>query len=64
MACSDPDAAAWRIVSLLDGLTLQVVAHRASIDRESVTRWGTAYAESELALPAGTLSTVPARLDA
>ena len=57
MACADPDATAWRIVSLLDGLSLQAVAHRASIDRESVTRWGAAYAESELALPAGTLAT-------
>ncbi len=56
MACADPDATAWRIVSLLDGLSLQAVAHRASIDRESVTRWSAAYAESELALPAGTLS--------
>lgn len=64
MACADPDATAWRIVSLLDGLSLQAVAHRASIDRESVMRWGAAYAESELALPAGTLSTAPAHLDA
>ena len=56
MACADPDATAWRIVSLLDGLSLQAVAHRASVDRDSVTRWGAAYAESELALPAGTLS--------
>jgi AcrR family transcriptional regulator len=63
MACEDPEATAWRIVSLLDGLSLQAVAHRASVDRESVTRWGAAYAESELALPAGTL-TEPAHLDA
>jgi AcrR family transcriptional regulator len=63
MACADPEATAWRIVSLLDGLSLQAVAHRASVDRESVTRWGAAYAESELALPAGTL-TEPAHLDA
>ncbi len=56
MACDDPEATAWRIVSLLDGLSLQAVAHRASIDRESVTRWGTSYAESELALPAGALT--------
>jgi AcrR family transcriptional regulator len=63
MVCADPDATAWRIVSLLDGLSLQAVAHRASVDRESVTRWGAAYAESELALPAGTL-TVPAHLEA
>lgn len=63
MACADPEATAWRIVSLLDGLSLQAVAHQAAIDRESVTRWGAAYAESELALPAGALSE-PAPLDA
>jgi AcrR family transcriptional regulator len=56
MTCSDPDAVAWRVLSLLDGLTLQAVAHRTSIDRDSVIEWGASYAESELALPAGALS--------
>jgi AcrR family transcriptional regulator len=56
MTCSDPDAVAWRVLSLLDGLTLQAVAHRTSIDRDSVIEWGASYAESELALPVGSLS--------
>jgi AcrR family transcriptional regulator len=56
MSCDEPDAAAWRILSLLDGLTLQAVAHEVDIDRESVIRWSARYAESELHLPAGVLS--------
>ena len=54
-SCEDPDAAAWRILSLLDGLTLQAVAHEVDIDRASVTRWSAQFAESELGLAAGTL---------
>jgi AcrR family transcriptional regulator len=57
MTCPDPDAAAWRILSLLDGLTLQAVAHEVDIDRQSVIAWSARYAESELQLPWGTLST-------
>lgn len=54
--CPDPDAAAWRIISLLDGLALQVVAHRTTLDRATLLRWGRERAESELGLPAGALS--------
>jgi AcrR family transcriptional regulator len=60
MTCDSPDDVAWRVLSLLDGLTLQAVAHRASIDRDSVIEWGAAYAESELGLAAGALSPVTA----
>jgi AcrR family transcriptional regulator len=55
MRCEAPDDVAWRVLSLLDGLTLQAVAHRASIDRDAVIDWGAAYAESELGLPADAL---------
>lgn len=48
--CLAPDDAAWRILSLLDGLTLQSVAHRALIDRESVIAWSLGLAELELGL--------------
>lgn len=51
----DPDAAAWRILSLLDGLALQVVAHRALIDRETVLTWSARSAETDLGLPPGCL---------
>jgi AcrR family transcriptional regulator len=53
--CGDPDAAAWRILSLLDGLALQTVAHRLDLDREAVVAWSVAYAETELGLEPGAL---------
>jgi AcrR family transcriptional regulator len=53
--CGDPDGAAWRILSLLDGLALQVVAHGTTITRDDVVAWSTAAAERELGLAAGTL---------
>jgi AcrR family transcriptional regulator len=52
----DPTAAAWRILSLLDGLALQVVAHGTTIDREDVLRWAVSAAEGELGLAPGVLS--------
>ncbi len=51
--CPDPEASAWRILSLLDGLALQTVAHQVAIDRESVVSWSMAYAEHELGYSAG-----------
>jgi AcrR family transcriptional regulator len=56
MTCDDADATAWRILSLLDGLTLQAVAHQLSIDRGVVTSWSSRFAESQLGLPTGSLS--------
>jgi AcrR family transcriptional regulator len=53
--CRDPDGAAWRILSLLDGLALQVVAHGTTISRQDVVAWSTAAAERELGLVPGTL---------
>ena len=53
--CSDPAGAAWRILSLLDGLALQVVAHGTTITRRDVVAWSTAAAERELGLAAGSL---------
>jgi AcrR family transcriptional regulator len=55
MTCGDPDAAAWRILSLLDGLALQVVAHAGAIDPASVMVWSRAHAEAELGLSSGAL---------
>ncbi len=37
--CDDADAAAWRLLSTLDGLALQVVAHDALISRHQVVQW-------------------------
>jgi hypothetical protein len=53
--CADPDGAAWRILSLLDGLALQAVAHRVAIDRDVAIAWSARFAETELGLPSGTL---------
>lgn len=54
--CPDPAAAAWRILSLLDGLALQVVAHATTITRDEVLAWATGAAEVELGLPRGSLA--------
>ena len=54
-ACPDPASAAWRILSLLDGLALQVVAHGTTISRADVVAWSAAAAERELGLAAGAL---------
>jgi AcrR family transcriptional regulator len=53
--CDDPAAAAWRLLSLLDGLALQVVAHGTTLDRRQVLAWARSAAEVELGLRAGTL---------
>jgi len=56
MSCADADGAAWRILSLLDGLALQTVAHPGAVDRRAVVSWSVALAEQELGLPGGTLA--------
>jgi AcrR family transcriptional regulator len=58
----DPAAAAWRILSLVDGLSLQVVAHGTTIVRGDVERWSAAAAELELGMPAGALAAGGAEL--
>jgi AcrR family transcriptional regulator len=54
--CQDSEGAAWRLISLLDGLVLQVVAHRSTVDRPTMIRWARLAAERELGLPEGALS--------
>jgi len=48
LASDDADAAAWRLLSVLDGLALQVVAHDALITRDEVVGWARAAAAREL----------------
>jgi AcrR family transcriptional regulator len=55
--CADPSGAAWRILSLLDGLALQVVAHGTTVRRADVEGWTAAAAEVELGLPRRALAT-------
>ncbi len=54
-ACADPSAAAWRLLSLVDGLALQVVAHRTTISAAEVVAWAATAAELELGLPPSSL---------
>lgn len=56
MVCDDPGGAAWRVLSLLDGLSLQVVAHGDVLTAEQADAWSRAAAERELGLAPGTLS--------
>ena len=53
--CTDPTGAAWRILSVVDGLALQVVAHRTIVDRKHMLAWAATAAERELDLPEGSL---------
>jgi AcrR family transcriptional regulator len=46
----DAGAAAWRLLSVLDGLALQVVAHDALITRAEVVAWARSAANRELGL--------------
>lgn len=45
---ADADASAWRLLSVLDGLALQVVAHASTIDRDDVVAWTKFAARREL----------------
>lgn len=53
--CPDPEVAAWRIISLLDGLLLQVVAHHTTVSRRRMLEWTRQAACRELGLAAGAL---------
>ncbi len=52
----DPTGAAWRILSLVDGLALQVVAHQTIVDRADMLAWAATATERELQLPPGSLA--------
>jgi len=41
----DPQGAAWRILSLIDGLALQVVAHQTIVDRADMLAWAATATE-------------------
>jgi AcrR family transcriptional regulator len=55
MNCPDPEGTAWRILSMQDGLSLQVVAHGTILDRITVRNWVARMAEIELDLDEGAL---------
>ena len=53
--CADPDATAWRVLSLLDGLSLQLAAHPGVIERPVALDWAITALEKELGVPVGSL---------
>jgi len=56
MFCDDPEATAWRSLSLLDGLSLQSAAHPGVLDRSVILDWAMAALEGEVGLPVGALA--------
>ena len=56
MSCDEPDAAAWRVLSLLDGLSMQLAAHPGVIDRSIALDWAMAALEAEVGIPEGSLA--------
>ncbi|MGF1668789.1 MAG: TetR/AcrR family transcriptional regulator [Acidimicrobiia bacterium] len=59
--CPDPVPSAWRVLSVLDGLALQVVAHDGLVSRSDAISWAATALQSELGLEAD-LVTAPAEL--
>lgn len=55
----DVETVAWKALSLLDGLSLQLVAHPTVIDRGEAAAWAANSIEKDLGLPLGTLSAPP-----
>jgi AcrR family transcriptional regulator len=48
-ACADPEAAAWRLSALLDGLAVQVMVHR-SLTKRQLADWVRGAAATELGI--------------
>jgi AcrR family transcriptional regulator len=47
--CADPEAAAWRLSALLDGLAVQVMVHR-SLTKRQLAEWVRGAAATELGI--------------
>jgi AcrR family transcriptional regulator len=54
--CADPDAAAWRLTALIDGLAVQITVHPRVVSRRQITEWVRLAAARELDLAAGALA--------
>jgi len=54
--CPEPQAAAWRLTALIDGLAIQIVSNRSAIRRGDVARWVAAAAGAEVGVPMELLS--------
>jgi hypothetical protein len=51
--CTDPLGAAWRLASMMDGLGLQVVLHKATMSRAEMLQHARDAAALELGISAG-----------
>ncbi|GAA4629596.1 TetR family transcriptional regulator C-terminal domain-containing protein [Actinoallomurus vinaceus] len=49
-SCADPEAAAWRITALIDGLSVQTTVHRGVLTRRQAETWAYEQAARELGL--------------
>ena len=56
LSCVEPDATAWRVLSLLDGLSLQLAAHPGVIERSVALDWAMTALEAEVGIPEGSLT--------
>jgi AcrR family transcriptional regulator len=48
--CADPASAAWRVSALVDGLSVQLVAHKGALRREQIREWIRGNVASELGI--------------
>jgi AcrR family transcriptional regulator len=55
-ATVDAEEVSWKALSLLDGLSLQVIAHPTVLERWKAARWAANSLELDLGLPRGVLS--------
>lgn len=55
----DVEEISWKALSLLDGLSLQIVAHPTLIDRETAATWAARSLENDLGLSVGSLVAFP-----
>jgi AcrR family transcriptional regulator len=46
--CKDPNAAAWRITAVIDGLAVQATVHKGVVSRATLIRWVRRIAAAEL----------------
>jgi AcrR family transcriptional regulator len=53
--CADPNAAAWRLTALIDGLAIQLVANRNGVNRKEMGRWVAEAAAAEVGCPVAKL---------
>ena len=49
--CPDPQASAWRLTALIDGLAIQLVANRNGVRRKDVLGWVARAATDEVGVP-------------